>query len=95
MALKDIRKALEEGRAIIGTERVIKGLKRGEIKEVYLASNCPSDVVDEIKYLAKLCDCKVSRVKKNNEELGIFCRKPYFIAVIGVKKEGKAARRSK
>jgi len=89
MALKDIRKALEENSAIIGTERVIKGLKRGEIKEVYLASNCPADTANEIKYLAKLSGCKVSRLKKTNEELGVFCRKPFFIAVIGIKKEAK------
>jgi len=89
MVLKDIRKAVDEKKAVIGVERVVKGLKRDEIKEVYLSSNCPLDIEKEIKYLAKLSECKVSKLKKTNEELGMFCRKPFFIAVLGIKKEAK------
>ncbi|MBW2979347.1 50S ribosomal protein L30 [Candidatus Woesearchaeota archaeon] len=89
MALKDIRKAVDENNAIIGAERVVKSLKRGEVKEVYLASNCPAEIANEVKYLAKLSECKVSKLNKTNEELGMFCRKPFFIAVLGIKKEVK------
>ncbi len=95
MALKDIRKAVDEKNAVIGVERVVKGLKRDEIKEVYLSSNCPEDIENEIKYLAKLSKCKVSKLKKTNEELGMFCRKPFFIAVLGIKKEAKTKTRRK
>ena len=81
--MEELKKLLKEGKAIIGTNRVMKNLKLGRLKEIYVASNCPHDTLDDIKHYSKLYNVKVNELKENNEELGTICKKPFSISVLG------------
>lgn len=85
-AIDDIKKGLKEGKAVIGTKRVIKSLKLGKLAEVYLTSNCPLDVKEDIRYYSKLAKVKVIQLKQANDELGVICKKPFAISVLGLVK---------
>ena len=88
-AIDNIKKAIESGKAVIGTERVVKGLKKGELMKVYVSANCPADVKESVEYYSKLSKAKVVRLKVPNDELGTLCKKPFSISVLGiVKSEG-------
>ena len=82
--LKQLRQAISDDKAIIGTARTVKGLQSGKLSAVYLASNCPKDVEKSITHYANLCGAKVVDLQLDNEELGVFCKKNFFVAVIGV-----------
>ncbi len=84
--IDNIKKAIAGKKAIIGTDRVIKGLKRGELVKVYLSVNCPSDVKESIEYYAKLSGAKIVKLKVPNDELGTLCKKPFSISVLGIVK---------
>lgn len=82
----DIKKKIKEEKVIIGTERTIKTLKLGKVEKVFLTSNCPSDVKEDIEHYAKLAKIKVIKLKQPNVELGVICKKPFPISVLSFKK---------
>ena len=84
-ALKDNLK--DKKKVIIGAERILKELKAKKLSKVFLASNCPNKIRDDVCYYANLAKIPVVESDINNEELGVFCKKNFFISVLGVLKE--------
>ena len=81
--MEEIKKALQENKVIIGMDRVLKKLRVGKLQKVYLASNCPQIVKEDIKHLGKLHKIEIIEAEKDNEELGIICKKQFSISVLG------------
>lgn len=81
--LKELKTKLQENKAVIGMERVLKGLKEKSLSKVFLASNAPKNIREDVQYYAKLSNVPVSELNIDNEELGLFCKKNFFIAVLG------------
>ena len=79
MTLKNLREALKEGRLIVGTERTVKALKNGNVKEVFVAKNCSDLVKNELKNLAEISKVIYTELDITNEELGSACKKPFSI----------------
>ena len=85
-AVDEIKKIIKEEKAVIGTKEVIKNLKLGKVEKVYLTSNCPAGVKKDVRYYAKLSGANVVQLKQPNDELGMLCKKPYSISVLGLLK---------
>lgn len=79
----ELVRTLASKNKILGINETIAALKRGEIKEVLVASNYPYS--DKIKALAEVSGAKVSILKQTNDELGAMCKKPFAVSVIGLK----------
>ena len=86
-AKKEIRDGLKEGTIIIGTDETMKLLKSGKIKKVYLVANASDRMKDDAAYYGKLANVEVVDLDMSNEDLGVLCKKPFSISVIGVKAE--------
>jgi len=82
MSVTELKKALK-GEVIFGTNIVIKKLKLGKLKKVFLAKNCKEDIREDILYYARLAKVEVIQLKIPNDEVGLICRKPFSISVIG------------
>lgn len=80
--MTDLKKVIKDQKVIIGTERTIKNLKLGKAKKVFLASNCPKKVKEEILYLAKLANAQVEELDIPDEEVGMVCKKGFRISVL-------------
>tara|TARA_Y100000310_G_scaffold296626_1_gene329023 strand:+ start:16895 stop:17176 length:282 start_codon:yes stop_codon:yes gene_type:complete len=83
----DLAKELKSKKIIIGADRVIKNLKQGRISKVYISSNCKDSIKSDISCYSKLGDVEVVKMNLSNEELGILCKKPFSISVLGLIKE--------
>ncbi len=81
--LKLLKLQVQEKKVVIGTERVLKYLKTKKLGKVFLACNCPQKASEDVKYYAQLAKVPVVRLEQNNEELGVFCKKNFFISVLG------------
>ena len=81
--ITEIKKLLKDKNLVIGTERTIKNLKSGKISKIFISSNCPSIVKADIEYYSKLTNAAVVKLKYPNEELGVICKKPFSISVLG------------
>ena len=83
--MKDLKETIQKGKGlIIGTERTLKKLKMGELKKVYVSSNCPKNVMDDVEHYTKLYNIPLVKLNESNEELGILCKKPFFISILSL-----------
>lgn len=85
-SIEEIKKALKEKKAIVGTERTIKYLKLGKVSKVFITTNCPEDVKKDIQYYSKLAKVEIVMLKQPNDELGALCKKPFSVSVLSLSK---------
>jgi large subunit ribosomal protein L30e len=86
MSTADIKKLLKTDKLIIGTDRVVKGLRKGTLSMIYMSSNCPEDIRNEVEHYSKLTETKIEKLKEPNDELGAVCKKSFSISLLGVLK---------
>jgi large subunit ribosomal protein L30e len=84
--IEEIRKNLKSNKLIIGTEETVKELKLGRLNKVFLASNCNPAVRKDIEHYAKLGGTELVLLDIPNDELGVACRKTFFISVLSMLK---------
>ncbi|MBU0979932.1 MAG: ribosomal L7Ae/L30e/S12e/Gadd45 family protein [Nanoarchaeota archaeon] len=82
----EIRKALEAGNIIIGLDRTLGNLKNGKLKKVFLSSNCPPENKADMMMHSKMTGTTVIQLDALNDELGVLCKKPFSISVLGLLK---------
>ena len=81
----EIRKLLGSDKLIIGTDRVLKLLRDGELKKVVIAANCKDEIAQDVTYYSGLNGVEIVKLTESNEELGVFCKKPFNISVLGIR----------
>ncbi len=84
--MEEIKKVLGTEKLIIGLERTMKALRKGELSKVFLASNAPTEAKGDLEHYKAISGLKVEELDMDNEELGALCRKPFQVSVLGLKK---------
>lgn len=81
--IKVLKERVQDKKVVIGAERTLKYLKDKKVETVYIAKNCPEEVKKETEYYAKMAKVPVVNLDIDNEELGVVCKKNFFISVLG------------
>ncbi|MBR9690732.1 hypothetical protein GOV08_03530 [Candidatus Woesearchaeota archaeon] len=81
--VEEIRKLVEENKAVIGTEKTIKELRTGRISKVFIAQNTNEEVKADLKKNSKISGIEVVELEIKNDEFGTICKKPFPISVLG------------
>jgi ribosomal protein L30E len=81
MSLEALRKALKTEKVVFGSTVALKRLKQGHVKCVFLASNCPPQFSDDIKYYAQLAHTEIIELKQPSDELALLCKKGFPVTV--------------
>lgn len=81
----EIQKNINSKNLVIGTQETLKNLKLGKMGKIFLTSNCPKDVRSDVEHYASLSSVMVMNLSIPNDELGIICKKPFSISVVGFK----------
>ena len=82
MSLAELKKQVGNKKLIAGTKRALKELKMGNVKTIFLASNCPKETKSEIETNARLNKTEVSQLDVNNEDLGVVIKKPFPVSIV-------------
>ena len=82
---EEIQNALKTNTVIIGYRRSVKYLKMQKPKAVVVASNAPESLKKEIGHNAKISGISVETFSGSSVELGVFCGRPFPIAVLTIK----------
>ena len=85
--LKRLITRSQEGKAFIGKEATLKALRTNKVKTVFLARNCPAALQEELKHYAGLAKITLVELDQTNEEIGVLCKKNFFISVAGIAEE--------
>jgi large subunit ribosomal protein L30e len=86
-AISEIKKMLNKPELILGSQKTIKELRKGTLVKVFLAQNPEPSLAADIESLARLGNVPVVKLNVPNDELGVACKKPFPISVIGLKKQ--------
>ncbi len=89
LSVAELKKVLKGENVVIGTQRTLKELKRGSIERVFVTSNCPPSVEQDIDYYTRLGAVEKVKLSMPNEELGVICKKPFSISVVSLLKGGQ------
>jgi large subunit ribosomal protein L30e len=81
-----IRKLLASKKLIIGADRTVKALRTGKLNKIFLSAGCADRTEETIKKYAKLTGVEVKKLRLPSDELGVVCKKPFSISVLGVLK---------
>ncbi len=76
MTEKRIVTKLPLGKPVVGMKEVLSGIKKGTVKTVIVAKNCPEKITAQMPADARVFD-------GDQEQLGIRLGKPFFVAVVG------------
>ena len=87
---RKIAQAVATGKVVIGTEKSLKAIKRGQAKLVIVASNCSRDVMDDIKHYSKLAGIQFRVFDEDSTALGLACGKPFSVNVLAVVDPGNS-----
>ncbi|HDM23241.1 MAG: 50S ribosomal protein L30e [Methanomicrobia archaeon] len=86
----EIRKAIETGKVLIGTEECMNALKNKNVKLIIYADNIPKDTVSDLEYYCKLLEVPFYRFKGSSVDLGTVAGKPYVISVLAIMDPGES-----
>lgn len=84
---RDIQKLVAEKKLIFGSAMTLKGLKKGTISKLYLAMNCTDEMKEELVHYCSFGNIVCETLPVSNVDLGVLCRKPFPVSVLGQKKE--------
>ncbi len=84
-ALK-IRKLMASKKLIIGSDRTIKALRAGRLSRIFLSSTCADGTEAALTKYAGLAGVTIKKLKLPSDEIGVVCKKPFAISVLGVLK---------
>lgn len=82
--LKLLKLKVQENKVAVGGKEVLRGLRAGTISTVFLATNVEAKMKDDILAYAALAQVRVVELSMNNEEVGVFCKKNYFISALAI-----------
>ncbi len=82
--MTDLKKNLKTKRLVFGTKETIKNLKLGKLEKVFVTSNCPNGIKQDVTYYSAHCGAIVEQLSIPNEELGIICKKQFSISLVGL-----------
>ncbi len=87
---RSIRVAVDTGKVVLGTKKVLKYAKHGEGQLVILAENCVKEVSDDIKYYCEMANIPVYIHESISLELGAICGKPFPVSALVVLEPGNS-----
>lgn len=85
--MKLLTTKVQEKKALIGAEKVLQALRMKKVRAVFLAKNCPAEIKADVRHYATISNVQVIKVEQNNEELGVLCKKNFFVSVAGIIEE--------
>ncbi len=77
-----LKQDLKSKKLVLGSGVVVKKIQSGKIKKVYVSSNFPKK--DELKKMCGLFKVECIDIEEDNVSLGVLCKKPFAISVLGV-----------
>ena len=82
--MKELTKAIQQKKAVIGSKLVLKKLKTGGLSRIYLSRTSSQELRDDVAYYAKIADVEVIQSDQTSADFGILCKKQYNIQAIGI-----------
>tara|TARA_Y100000310_G_C20656904_1_gene802436 strand:+ start:668 stop:934 length:267 start_codon:yes stop_codon:yes gene_type:complete len=81
-----LREVLKGDKTLFGVDQALKGLRKGEIEQVFLSSTVAQASRETILQYAQADDVQVFELEMASDALGVFCKKAFALSVVSVAK---------
>jgi large subunit ribosomal protein L30e len=85
---KAISTAVKTGKVVLGANEALRSAKAGKGRLIFVASNTPLELREDIEYYGKLSEVPVVAYKSNSVDLGMVCGKKFAVTALTVKEAG-------
>lgn len=85
---KSLNIAVRSGKVLFGSNTAIKSAMAGKVKMIIVASNCPADKLEKIRYYCKLSNVPLLIYPGSSLDLGSACGKQFMVAALTIKDPG-------
>lgn len=87
--LAELKKLLKKGTVVIGTKNTLKKLRNNKLEKIWLSSNVPETVKNDILKYSEISNVIVIELPIPNDELGVLCKKQFSVSVASLVKGEK------
>ena len=88
---RGIRKAIDTGSVIVGTDKSLKAVKTDEAKLVIYAANCKKESKDDLMHYTKMANIPTLEFVGTGMDLGMVCGKPFIVSMLAVISPGDSS----
>jgi large subunit ribosomal protein L30e len=85
---KAIGTAVKTGKVLFGANKAVESVKLNRAKLIVLASNCPLNIMHDIKFYSRFSNIPLVIYKGNSIDLGAICGKPFMVSALTVREPG-------
>jgi len=85
---KAIAATVKTGKVLFGGNNTIKAARIGKAKLIIMATNCPQNISDDIKYYCSLSNIPTFVYNGTSIDLGVACGKPFMISALTIRDPG-------
>ncbi len=85
---KAIATTAKTGKIHFGVNSTLKSVKAKKAKVIIIASNCPQNIREDIRYYSELSKIPVIIYKGSSLDLGAVCGKPFEVSVLTIREPG-------
>ncbi|MCB9359314.1 ribosomal L7Ae/L30e/S12e/Gadd45 family protein [Candidatus Woesearchaeota archaeon] len=82
----ELKKLAQKETIVFGSNEVLRKLKRGQIKKIFLASNVPADIEEDIRHNAGIAKVEIEVVGMPNDEFGMVFKRVHPVLTMGIAK---------
>ncbi len=80
----EVKKLMGTSKLVLGSDETIKLLRQGKLARVFVSTNCSPQVKSDIEQACKVAGIDVVEINQSSDEIGVLCKKPFAISVVGV-----------
>jgi large subunit ribosomal protein L30e len=73
---------------LFGANKAVESVKLNRAKLIVLASNCPLNIMHDIKFYSRFSNIPLVIYKGNSIDLGAICGKPFMVSALTVREPG-------
>jgi len=85
---KAIASAVKTGKVSFGANAALQSAKTGKAKMIILASNCPKDIKEQVKFYGEFSKVPVIDYKGGSMDLAEVCNKLFIISALSIRETG-------
>lgn len=82
--IEEIKKLVKDKRLVVGTENTLKKLKNNKVGKIWLSSNAPAGIKEDIHKYAEMNNVAVIELAIPNDDLGVLCKRQYSVSVLSL-----------
>ncbi len=82
--VSEVKKLMSASKLVLGANETVKLLRQGKLARVFVSTNCSPQMRSDLENACKIAGIDVVELNQTSDEIGVLCKKPFAISVVGV-----------